>query len=165
MYFGYSWDVFAIKAANPNLSFTIHPVPNIPGRKGTIASYWVNGISTKSTHQKEALLLMQYLAQKNVQQKLFNDASKTRLFGTPYARKDLAATVIDNPLLAPFLQQADYAQSSYFSSDTKDTSYTDKLNEYLANAIQSVLNRGSAKSAVDGLTAGIQQVRTQYNLQ
>src|SRR6266480_1108054 len=39
MYFGYSYDVFNIKALNQNLSFSIHPVPHLLGRTMTVASY------------------------------------------------------------------------------------------------------------------------------
>jgi len=41
MYFGYSWDIFTIRAINPSLQFSVHPVPHLPGRDMTIANYWV----------------------------------------------------------------------------------------------------------------------------
>jgi multiple sugar transport system substrate-binding protein len=165
MMFGYSWDIFLIKAANPQMQFEIYPVPNLPGRKATIASYWVNGISSKSKHQKEALLFMQFLAQKQVQQKLYSESAKIRLFGTPYARIDLAKTLEDNPLVSPFVQQASYAQSTYFASDTQDTNYNGRLNAYLGNAVRAVNAGGSADSAIETLLQGVAQVRSQYGLQ
>jgi multiple sugar transport system substrate-binding protein len=161
MMFGYSWDIFQIKAANPTLSFEIYPVPNLPGRKTTIGSYWVNGISNKSKYQKESLLFMNYLSQKEVQQKLYSESAKTRLFGTPYARTDLAKTLSDNQLIYPFVQQAENAQSTPFASDTKDALYSDRLNAYLGNAVRSILTGGSASTAVDTLIQGVTQVQTQ----
>jgi multiple sugar transport system substrate-binding protein len=166
MYFGYSWDIFAIQAANKNLLFEIHPVPYLPKggnatTKQSIASYWANGVSKKSKHQKEALLLIKYLAQKDVVQKIYSESSKTRLFGVPYARIDLAATLSDNSMIYPFVKQAKNASSSYFASDTHDTSYNEPLNDYLANAIRQVHSSDSVTSIVTTLLQGVSQVRTQ----
>src|SRR3989344_9174018 len=61
MYFGYSSDFFTIKSINPNLAFDIYPVPSLPGQNITIASYWAEGISSKSKYRKEAMLFVQYL--------------------------------------------------------------------------------------------------------
>lgn len=63
-YFGYSWDIIALRASNPELSFSIYPVPHILGREQSIASYWVEGVSVKSPHQKEAMEFIKFLAQK-----------------------------------------------------------------------------------------------------
>jgi ABC-type glycerol-3-phosphate transport system substrate-binding protein len=166
MYFGYSWDIFAIQAYNKDLHFEIHPVPYLPKggsmtKKQSIASYWVNGVSKKSKHQIEALLLIKYLAQKDVVQKIYSESSKTRLFGMPYARVDLADTLSDNSLIYPFVSQAQNATSSYFVSDTHDTSYNEPLNDYLANAIRQAHSSVSVTSIVDTLLSGVSQVRTQ----
>ncbi|MBI2622497.1 MAG: extracellular solute-binding protein, partial [Candidatus Levybacteria bacterium] len=139
MYFGYSWDVFTIKAINPNLSFQIASVPHLPGRNMTIASYWAEGVSSKSKHQKEALLFMKFLAKKETQQKLFTEISKTRLFGEPYANKELKDLVKDNQFVYPFVSQADGAVSSFFSSDTFDDGLNSQMNAYLGNAVRSIL--------------------------
>jgi len=162
MYFGYSYDVFSIKALSPSLSFTIAPVPHLPGRDMTLASYWAEGVSAKSTHQKEAFLFMQFLAQKETAQKLFTEESKTRSFGEPYAQVDLADTVKTNALLYPFLFQAKSAASSPFVGDTKDTVFNGPLNSYLGNAIRSVLGTTSVQSAIDTLTKGTAQIFSQY---
>jgi multiple sugar transport system substrate-binding protein len=78
MYIGYSWDIFAIKAINPELKFQVSPIPHLPlGRKNTIASYWVEGVSPKSEHQKEAMIFMNYLTKKrNVTKNVFRSLKK-----------------------------------------------------------------------------------------
>lgn len=162
MYFGYSWDVFTIKALNSSLNFAIVPVPHLPKRNMTIASYWVEGMSVKSKHQKEAMLFMKYLAKKETEQKLFSEESKTRLFGEPYANQELAATVKDNALVYPFLVQAPDAVSSFFVSDTYDNGLNGAMNGYLGNAVRSMLDNTSAQSAVDTLSKGVNQVLKQY---
>lgn len=162
MYFGYSWDVFAIKAVSPDLKFQVVPVPHLPNQNKTIASYWAEGVSVKSKHSKEALLFMKFLSEKETEQKLFSEISKTRLFGEPYARVDLADSLKDNSLAYPFVSQAAGAVSSYFVGDTFDNGLNSQLNSYLGNAVRSMLANTSAQSAIDTLSQGATQVLRQY---
>ncbi len=162
MYFGYSWDYFAIKAANPNLNFDIFAVPGLSGKNQTIASYWVEGVSNKSKHQKEALLFMKYLAQKETEQKLYTAQAKTRFFGEPYANSSLAQSLKANPAIYPFVSQAPNALSTFFVSDTYDNAINSQMNTYLGNAVRSVLNGTSPESASDTLSKGAAQVLSQY---
>ncbi|MDO8460844.1 MAG: sugar ABC transporter substrate-binding protein [bacterium] len=163
MYFGYSWDIFAIKALNPELPFEIHSVPALAGRNITIASYFANGVSIKSKHQKEALLFMNFLAKRETQQKLFSESSKTRLFGEPYARIDLANSLKDNSYVYPFVEQGKSAVSTFFASDTFDNGLNDQMNQYLGNAVRSVLGNTSPQSAIETLASGVKQVLGRYN--
>lgn len=161
MYIGYSWDIFAIKALNPQLNFSIHPVPNLPGRKVAMASYWVEGVSAKSKHQKEAMLFMKYLTEKETLQKHYTEIAKTRIFGELYPRRDLAQTLMSNPLLSPFLEQAEYATSSYFMSDTYDKGINDQMNVYLGDTVRG-LSQSSPATSVDKLSQGVDQVLSKY---
>lgn len=54
IFFGYSWDVLDIRHINPNLAFTVHPVPASNGQNKTVASYWAEGVSKNSQYQKQA---------------------------------------------------------------------------------------------------------------
>jgi len=164
MYFGYSWDYFMIKAISPSLSFQIHPVPHLPGRNMTIASYWANGISEKSKHQKEALLFLGFLAKKETAEKLFAEESKTRLFGEPYARADLLEKLKDNAVVYPFVSQGKDATSSFFAGDTYDNALNSQMNKYLGDAIRSTAsnNASSPETAVSTLSQGVSQVLKQY---
>lgn len=165
MYFGYSWDFFVIKASNPNLPFDIHPVPHLQGKEMTIASYWVNSVPIKSKYQKETMLFMKYLAKMETQQKLFADASKTRFFGFPYARLDMASLLKDNQYVYPFIAQAKNASSSFFASDTYDNGLNAQSNVYLGNAVRGILNGDSAQTAVDTLSQGVSQILQRYGQQ
>jgi multiple sugar transport system substrate-binding protein len=165
MFFGFSWDVFQIQKLNPNLQFKIYPVPNLYGKKTTVASYWVNGVSAKSTHQTEAMEFMQYLAQKSTAQEFYTDTAKVRAFGEPYARKDLASSLQENQLVYPFVSQLNDAQSSYFASNTDDgdTGINSEMNSYLQTAVNSINTNGtSPDSAVQDLNNGIEQVLQKY---
>lgn len=161
MYFGYSWDFFTIKSINPNLSFDIVPAPNLPGQNATIASYWAEGVSSKSKHQKEALLFIKYLSLKEVAQKLFAEESKTRNFGEPYARVDLADS-LRNSVVYPFVANAQFAVSSFFVDGTYDNGLNSKMNTHLGNAVKSILTGTSPQSAAETLSQGVSQVLKQY---
>ena len=165
MYFGYSWDVFLLRAMNPNLKFQIVEVPHLFSRDVSIASYWVEGISQKSKHQKESLLFLKYLAEKTTSVKKYTAEAKTRLFGEPYARIDLANSIQDNIFVAPFIKQAKRAQSSFFAGDTYDNGLNARMNGYLGNAVRSVLENTSPDSAVETLSHGVTQVLQQYGAQ
>ncbi len=158
MYFGYSYDILAIQSMNPSLKFSVNPVPHLPGRDITIASYWVEAVSNRSKYQKEALAFMQYLAQKDTQTKLYTEEAKTRPFGELYARLDLADLLKNNQLLGPIVGQFSQAQSSYFVADTNYDEYNGALNQYLANAVNSMLKDTSADSAAATLSQGVSQV-------
>lgn len=161
MYFGYSWDFFAIKSRNPNLAFDVHPVPSLPGQSITIASYWAEGISSKTKHQKEAILFMQYLARKETVQKLFAEESKIRNFGEPYARVDLAES-LNNSIAYPFVASAPSAVSSFFVDGTYDNGLNSQMNSYLNMAVDSVLKGSSPQAEAEALSDGVSKVLTQY---
>lgn len=161
MYFGYSWDFFIIKSINPNLSFDIHPVPSLPGRDITVASYWAEGVSSKTPHQKEALLFIKYLTLKETEQRLFTEESKVRNFGEPYARMELADS-LRNSVAYPFVANAKLAVSSFFVDGTYDNGLNSQMNTYLGNAVDSILKGTSPQSAAETLSAGVTQVLKQY---
>ncbi len=162
MCFGYSWDAFTIKAINPDLKYKVVPVPQLIAGKVAIASYWVEGVSQKSKHQKEALQFLKFLAKKETSEKLFTEQSKTRLYGEPYARLDLADKLKENELVFPFVQQGVIARSSYFVDSTHDEGLNTKANEYLGIAVNSILKNTSSDTAAETLVKGVSQVLQQY---
>jgi multiple sugar transport system substrate-binding protein len=162
MYFGYSWDYFTIKQDNPSLAFQIVPVPQLPNQNVNIASYWAEGVSVKSKHQKEALLFMKYLAQKSTEEDLYAQQAKTRAFGEPYARVDLSSALKSNPILSAVAQEAPSAFSSPFVDGTYDNGLNQSLNTYLGTAVSSILNGVSPQTAVDTLAQGATQVFQKY---
>jgi len=163
MYFGYSWDIFVIKELNPELKFSVHSVPKLQNDL-TVASYWVNGISSNSRYPEAAQKFLSYLAKKETQEKLYTETSKVRLFGLPPARRDMADMVRDNPYVYPFVAQAETAKSTFFVSDTYDEGLNDQMDAYLGNAIRSVLGNTSVESATETLISGMEEVLAQYGV-
>lgn len=165
MFFGYSWDVFTIRAINPDLKFDIKPLPQLEeNKKVTIASYWVEGVSKKSKNQKAAFTFLSFLASKETQQKLYSEQAKTRLFGEPYARTDLADRLQDNPYLGVVVAQAKDATSTPFSSDTFDNGLNSELNKYLGDGVRSILGNTSPETALETLSQGVNAVFTKYGV-
>jgi multiple sugar transport system substrate-binding protein len=162
MYFGYSWDYFTIKQTNQNLSFQIVPVPQLSDHHVTMASYWAEGISSKSKHPKEALMFMKFLADKNTEEKLYADEAKIRGLGEPYARADLADTLKTNTIIYPVVSQAPDATSSFLVDDTYDAGLNQESDTYLGNAINSILTGSSPQSAFDTFSQGVSQVLQKY---
>lgn len=163
MYFGYSWDIFEIRARAPGLGFVVTAVPHLPSRDSTIASYWVEGISSSTKHPKEAYEFVKFLASKSSMEKLYALQSKTRAFGELYPRADMAELLRENTLIYPFVEQGGKAVSTMFSSDTHDDAMVDALNVYMGNAVRSIIsNNGSSQSAIETLSAGVAQVRERY---
>jgi len=163
MYFGYSWDFFTIKTLNPDLAFDIYQVPSLPGQNISIASYWVEGISSKSKHQDDAALFLQYLALKETAQKLYAQESKIRNFGEPYARVDLAESLTDS-VAYPFVASAPSATSSFFVDGTLDNGINSQMNKYLNTAIDAILNGSNPQMEAETLSKGVSTVLKQYGL-
>jgi multiple sugar transport system substrate-binding protein len=162
MYFGYSWDYYAIKQANPNLVFEIKPVPQLSNQHVALASYWAEGVSIKTAHPKEAFLFMKYLARKDTEEKLYEATAKTRVFGEPYARVDLGDTLKNNQIVSSIISQAPSAYSSFMVDGTYDDGLNQGSSTYLENAINSILNNGSAQTAFGTFSQGITQVLQKY---
>lgn len=171
MYFGFSWDIFAMEQlkTNNDFKYEIYPVPSLVGGKNqTIASYWVEGVSSGSKNQMEAMRFMHYLTQKDTLQKFYTETSKTRLFGELYPRIDMADKLKDNLLIYPFISQLNNAGSSYFASDTNDgdTGLNKRVNNYLRNAVNAIVNNNSsAETEVAKLQEGVAVILKENGIQ
>ncbi len=159
-----SWRAFDIAQINPELRFKIIPVPQLPGNTVTWASYWVEGVSAKSKYKEQAWEFIKYMTSREAVTKLYSEASKTRLFGEPYARTDMASAVSDDPLVGAFVSQAKTAKSFPLASRTFDNGINDKMIKYLEDAVNG-MSQGSAPTAVlQTAAAGFRQVLGSYGL-
>lgn len=162
MVFGYSYDYFTIKAQSPNLNFEIEPVPQLSKENPVnMASYWVEGVSAKTKNPEAAFLFMKYLATPQVEEKLYAEESKTRLFGEPYANKSLADKLKDSQANV-FVSQAKSAASSPYVDSTYDNGLNTKLDNYLKDSVNAILAGDSADSATQTLLDGYSQVMSLY---
>lgn len=159
-----SWRVFDIKQINPSLRFAIAPIPQLPGSTVNWASFWVEGVSSKSKYPDQAWAFMKYLTSKEGATKLYTEESKLRLFGEPYARVELASTVSEDPYAGAYVKQAQNAKTFPLASRTFDNGLNDKLIKYMEDGVNG-FTAGSAPTAVlQTMSAGFNQVLSQYGL-
>lgn len=159
-----SWRAFDVKQINPNLRFKIAPIPQLPGNTVTWASYWVEGVSSKSKQKEAAWQFLSFLTSKEAATKLYTEASKSRLFGEPYARVDMGDSLADDPYAGAFIKQAPDARSFPLASRTFDNGINDKLIKYLEDAVNATRNGSAPTDALETASSGFSQVLRSYGL-
>jgi len=164
MYFGFSWDVLEIKNLNPALDFRIVPVPQLPGTDVAWASFWVEGVGKRSTHQKEAWAFLKFLSSPEILQKLYQAESQVRLFGELYPRSEMASLLSSNSLLTPFLEQGNKAKTWYLSSRTFDNGINDRMIKYYEDAVNAVNAQEAPAEVLTTTAQGVAQLLSQYDL-
>lgn len=171
MYFGPSWETFQIIQQNPNLKFKVVPVPQIPKANQSqssiaYATYWVEGVWSKSKNKTAAWDFLKFLSSKDSLTKLYTNASAQRQFGEPYPRTDMADLLKDQPILAPIISEAPYAESWFLDSRTFDgpTGINSQINKYFQDAINAVGGGTPAAKALETVASGVSQVLAQYGM-
>jgi multiple sugar transport system substrate-binding protein len=163
-----SWEAFELKKINANLNFKITAFPQIPGGKRFWASYWVEGVNSKSKNQSVAWDFLMFLSKKETLQLLYTDAAKSstdRLFGEIYPRQDMVDLVKNDPLVAPYLAGAKESKSWYLASRTFDQGINDRMIKYYEDLVNK-LNRKeeSTDEALKTVSLGVAQVLKDYGL-
>lgn len=172
MYFGPSWRAFEISQANPNLKFKTVSVPQLPKDNPnqpdvTYATYWAEGVWSKSTKKAAAWDFLKFLSTQDSAQKLFQNESKVRSFGEPYSRIDMANLINTHPILGSIITQAPGAASWYLASRTFDgpTGINSQMANYFGDAINSMAEGNTTPTkALEAAAQGVNQVLTQYRL-
>ncbi len=172
MYIGPSWRAFEIMQQNPNLKFKTVGIPQLPKDNPnqpdiTYATYWSQGVWSKSSSKSAAWDFLKFLSTQDTLQKLFANESKVRNFGEPYPRVDMANLLTNHPIVGPIVDQAPGAESWYLASRTFDgpTGINSQLANYFGDAINAVASgKSTATEALQIAAQGVQQVLTQYRL-
>ena len=166
MMIGPSWRAHDIRAMNPNLQFGIADLPQLPDTQVGWASIWADGVSAKSskTAQEAAWKFLNYLNQKETLREWYAQASKQRLFGEIFARKDMAEQLSTDPYVAAYLDEAPYSKTWYLNSQTFDNGPNDKIINYYKDAVNAVLKGETAQKALNTAADGVSQIIKQYRL-
>jgi len=159
-----SWRVFDVKQISPSLNFKVAPVPQLPGNTVNWATYWVEGVSTKSKSQAAAWSFVKYLTSRDTVTKLYAEAAKARLFGEPYARIDLGSSLATDPYVGAYISEAPTAKSFPLASRTFDNGINDKLIKYVEDAVNAVGQGTAPTQALDTASQGFAQVLGSYGL-
>lgn len=171
MYFGPSWRAFEIRLQNPNLRFKAIPVPQLPKTEANeidvnYSSYWAEGVWSRSKNKVKAWDFLKFMSSKENLEKMYNQASKTRMFGEPYPRKDMENLLKDHPILGSTVIGAKSAQTWFLQSKTWDgpTGINSQINKYFEDAINLVNSGKESKVALPAVAQGVIQVLSQYGI-
>ena len=161
MYIAPSWRAFEVRQQNPNLKFRTVKDPDV-----TYATYWAEGVWARSANKAEAWNFLKFLSEKESLQKMYLNSSRTRLFGAPYPRVDMASLLADEPFISGVIIGAQDAQSWYLASRTFDgpTGINSQINKYFEDGINAVNERIPVTKALETVAAGVNQVLSQYGL-
>lgn len=172
MYFGPSWRAFEIRQQNPNLRFKTYPVPQLPKTEVNepdvaYASYWVEGVWARSKNKDAAWNFVKFLSSNEALTQFYNSASKTRMFGEPYPKVEMANTLSDHPIIGSIVNSAPVAQSWFLQSRTWDgpTGINSQINKYFEDAINAMNDGNKTPDQVLPTVAqGISQVLSAYGI-
>lgn len=168
MYFGPYYQVANIKSQNPSLHFNVIPLPQLPQASPNIsyASYWVNGVSNKSSNQMEAWKFLKFMSSQVTLRQLYQNEVKSRGYGNLYPRVDMQSELLSDPFAGPFIFQASYAQSWYLVSNTFDgaTGINTQISKLYSDAIAALNLQSTADMALQSAQTQIQQVLSSYGL-
>lgn len=172
MMFAPSWRVFEINAQPSHPNFRIVPVPQLPKENAsepdtTYASYWVVGVWGNGKNKVAAWDFVKFLSSRESLEKAYNVAAKTRLFGEPYPRTDMANLISENdPYAHAFIKQAASAKSWYLASRTFDgpTGINSQIGKYYEDAVNSFLAGSRGDDVLQTLRQGVTDVLGRYGL-
>jgi multiple sugar transport system substrate-binding protein len=151
MYFAPSWRAIELRNANPLLKFRVAPVPQLEGGNVSWATYWVEGVSSKSTHKKEAWEFIKYLQSEEVLIKLYSESAKSpgRFFGEPYPKVSMASKLASDPILGAYMSDAPFARSFPLASRTFDNGLNDQSIKAYEDAVNAVAKGTQAAKALE----------------
>lgn len=159
-----SWRAHEIKAQNPNLNFSIVPVPQLSARKVAWASYWAEGVSQSSRNKAEAWKFVKYLSSPETLRKFYSSASQTRPFGEIYPQRDMVGDVASDPYISAYLIDAQYAKGGFMSSFTHDNGINDNIMKYYEDAVSAMITGKQPAETMPIVEQGVLQELRQYGL-
>lgn len=172
MYFAPSWRAFQIKEANPSLNFKTVSIPQVakddPLQQDiTYATYWAQGVWSKSSKKVIAWDFLKYLTTNESLQKLYQNESAIRSFGEPYPTVDMASLLTDHPVVGSIISLAPVARSWYLASRTfdGDTGINTQMSNYFKDAVNALgSEEKDATEALETVAQGVSRVLSQYGI-
>lgn len=170
MYFGPSWRAQEIKQLNPNLSFRVVPVPQLPKNATAdldinYASYQAVGVWGKSKNATEAWKFLKFASQDSSLEKLYASLAAVRGYGNPYPRPSMAQALENDPLAGAYVRQGGTAKSSYLASGTHDgAGINTKLAVIWKGLVDALVQeQGVVETLLPKAAAEMQQVLAAYS--
>ena len=141
-----SWRLLDIVESMPDTaSIGVAPVPQaIPANPASWSSFWMFVVPKSSKHADASWEFLNHLVSQKSQLMYFNEVSKSRSFGSPYSRVDLAKELNDNPYLGPILDMAPYAKTGEIAARSGNRRQVTALRD----AVNSILGGTDVASAL-----------------
>lgn len=150
MMLGYSYNLATIKARAPKLNFSVAPLPQIEGNPPTninFANYWVETVSKKSPHAKEAWDFIQFMTKAEQAESYLNKTKR------PTALRSLVDKQRNDNEIGVFANQVLTAKSWYLG---KNTAAAEDAFQEMIDAMNNNINV-KAKDIIDNGAAKVQQ--------
>ena len=164
MYFAPSWRVIEIKNANPLLNFKVASVPQLEGGKVGWATYWAEGVSTKSQEKEAAFKFVKFMQKEDTLIKLYSESAKSpgRFFGEPYPKVSMAQKLAADPVVGAFIADAPFMRSFSMASRTFDNGLNDQIIKAYEDAVNSVLRGTPAKNALETTSNNVNNIINRF---
>ncbi len=164
-----SWRAHEVADLAPKLIFRVLPVPQLADADPPVnwASYWVEGVAKQSKNQEAAWTFLKFLTSRETMEKLYKNAvGGPRLFGEPYARREMASLLSDQPWVGTYVREAETARGWYLASRTWDGEggIDSKMIKYYEDAVNAIEVGKTADEVLTTTAAGVAQVLNQYGV-
>lgn len=161
-YFGPSNKALEFKSMNPNLRFSVHPVPQLSPQPASYASFWAGAVSARGKNQKEAWKFLKFLTTQDAQRLMLKQMVDGGGIGFSYSRVDLASEQNKDPLLGAFVLQGPYYKHWYLSFGTEDKGLNDEMIKVFETGVNSVLAGTDPMVAAGQIDKEAKQVLQKY---
>lgn len=145
------WQYARLKSDSTNFDIGVAPVPQVPTLEEDLteigwANFWVDGVSANSEYPQEAWKFLNFLAEKQTQEKWMQTSRKLKGFTFASARKDLKTT-LEGSDLAPVVRWASNSSSAVIASCAGNTDYERAVN----SAVTDILTSGNISARLAAL--------------
>lgn len=171
MYFGPTWRASEINKLNPNLRFKAVPLPQLRKEDPkepdiSYATYWVEGVWSKSANKDIAWDFLKFLSTKDSLQKIYEDTEKVRLFGESYPRVDMSELLIEHEVLGSVITLAPNAKSWYLADETYDgfEGINSQISEAYKQAIDEVVKGKSPERVLPTAAENVIKVLSRFGI-
>ncbi len=164
MMFAPSWRAHDISAQNPELKFKTMTLPQLSDERIAWGSYWAEGVNAGSKNKEIAAEFLGFISSDENLMKLYSKASEVRPFGEIYPKASMAEKLVDNEVVASYLDDAVYAQDWYLNSFTHDNGINDQMIKYYEDGINAMLEGEKADDVLLTIEQGTKQVLKQYGI-
>lgn len=153
-----------LKASSLALNFKVTPVPQLSARMVSYAAFWVEGVSKRSPHQKEAWEFLKYLTDIPSLRLINQQATSLGLSRLAYSRVDLSSELSGDPVLGAVMTQAPFYKSWYLNSQTLDSGINEEMIKVYEETVNRVLQGQDPLGVLPAATSGVKQVLEKYGI-